>query len=125
MAGRIRDKQLKEESKELDISSPYEDYSNMMKNFNSDSDLLQPLSPPPVPNSIHEVAKPVIKPQQCNTSNNTLHTNGTLETQFYHSFQAFFYLITFSFLFYLQKLILMSSFIIHLRFLIRKQTSKT
>ncbi|KAF3330934.1 Protein RKD5 [Carex littledalei] len=75
MAGGIREKQLKEESIELDISSPYEDYSNMMKNFNSDSDLLQPLSPPPVPNSIHEVAKPVIKPQQCNISNNTVHTN--------------------------------------------------
>jgi hypothetical protein len=40
-----REKRLEKASKEFDVSSPYEDYSNMLNNFNTDSDLMQTLFP--------------------------------------------------------------------------------
>jgi hypothetical protein len=47
MAEQKGEKRSEKASKEFDVSSPYEDYSNMLNNFNTHSDLMQTLSPSP------------------------------------------------------------------------------
>ncbi|KAJ4781241.1 Plant regulator RWP-RK family protein [Rhynchospora pubera] len=50
MAEEKKEEPSEKASKEFDIPSPYEDYSNMLENLNTDSDFMQTLSPSPSPN---------------------------------------------------------------------------
>lgn len=55
MTDQESDERSENASKEFDVPSPYEDYSNMLNNFNSDSDLMQTPSPSPPPDLVQNL----------------------------------------------------------------------
>lgn len=81
-----RDERSEKASKEFDIPSPYEDYSNMLKNFNSDSDLMRNFSSPLAPdlvqnlnfNTDHAVDKHPVGSQQGILDQNASGNRGVL-----------------------------------------------